>query len=169
MDLMREGHSLFLEEIQEGLTVAINNLGRGRGSTSLLFNKNFGLKKGTHIVRTFVGHAHFNRLDAFIPSRRVKINAVAARMQIRIAILAFVGNLNLIHHLNFSSAVITARNQMELGFNSSCGSLRTRRRFRLFLPISCHISGLVIFSRHFTPQWPCRTLQKTSSHITARQ
>jgi hypothetical protein len=90
-------------------------------------------------------------------------------MQIRITILAFIGYLHLIHHLNFGSAVVAARNQMEFGFDSSCSSFGTRRRLRLFLSIRRHIPGLIIFSRHFTPLWLCRMPQETSSHITARQ
>jgi hypothetical protein len=56
---------LFLEEIEEGLTMTVYHLGWGR-STSLLFDKNLGLEKGTHVVRAFVGHAHFYRFRAFI-------------------------------------------------------------------------------------------------------
>ena len=55
---------LFLEEIEEGLTVAIHNL--GSSATSLFFYQDLGLKKRTEIVHAFVGNTNLYLLCAFI-------------------------------------------------------------------------------------------------------
>lgn len=80
--------------------MTVYHLGWGR-ATSLLFDKNLGLEKGTHVVRAFAGYAHFYRLRTFIACGRIKIETVAAGMQICAATLAFVRGSNLIHHLDF--------------------------------------------------------------------
>ncbi len=75
-------------------------------------------------------------------------------MQIRAALLALVRYPDAIPlHLDFGRAIITARNQMELGFHSSSRSFWTRRRLGSFfpVPVTILVAGLTIFSRHFPP------------------
>jgi hypothetical protein len=71
-------------------------------------------------------------------------------MQVGAAILALIRSLNVIHHLNLGSAIIAAGYQVEFRLDSSPGTLLTRRGFWLSFPVGIHISGLAIFSRHFS-------------------
>ena len=56
---------LFLEKIEEGLTVTVHYLGR-RSATSLFFHQNLRLKKRTQIVDAFVRNPHFHGFGALI-------------------------------------------------------------------------------------------------------
>jgi hypothetical protein len=125
---------------------------RSRGASPLFFNQYLWLKKGTEIIRALVGDAHLNRFDAFVSSRWIKIKAVTAGMQISPTILALIGYADLVvHNLDFRSAIIAARNQVELRLNSPAGALGTRGRLGLPFPfpIGIHIAWLTILSRHF--------------------
>ncbi len=73
-------------------------------------------------------------------------------MQIRAAVLALIRDSDLIHYLNFRGAIVAARDQVELGLDSSSGPFGARRWLRLSLPVGIHIAGLTIFSGHFNPQ-----------------
>ena len=58
-------NQLFLEKIEEGLTVTVHWLGRGC-SASLFLNKDLRLKQRAHIVDAFIADTHFYRFGAFI-------------------------------------------------------------------------------------------------------
>jgi len=105
-----------------------------RRATPLFFYKYFRLEKRTEIIGALVGHARLYRLDAFVSSGRIKIQAVTACMQIGAAILALVRYADLVHDLDFRSAIVAACNQVELRFHSSAGAFGTRKRFRLPFP-----------------------------------
>jgi hypothetical protein len=138
---------LLLEEIVEGLTMAVFNSGRG-GAASLLFDEDFRLKKGTQVVQAFVGDAHLHLPAAFVPRRWVEVKTVAACVEIGAAVAALVGNLDLIHHLNLGSAVVAACDLVKARFHAAGRSLVPRRRLRLFFTIGILITGLTIFPIH---------------------
>jgi hypothetical protein len=138
---------LLLKEVEEGLAVGIHNL--WSGAASLFLYQDFGLKKRTNVIRAFVRYADFHRLDALIAGCRIKVQAITAGMQVRVAVLALIRNADLIHHLNFCSAIITASNQMEFRFDSAAGALLAWRWFWLPFPVGILVTGLAIFSGHF--------------------
>lgn len=130
--------------------MAVLNLGgSSRGAASLLFDQDFGFEKRAEVVLILVGDANLDRLDALVARCRVKIQAVAAGMQICPAILAFIGKLNLVHHLDFHGAVAAPRDQVESCLNAARGSLWTWRRLRLSCSVFGLIAGLSILSTHF--------------------
>ncbi len=131
--------------------MAIDYLGSSRAAP-LFFHKDLRLKQRTNIVHAFVWDPHLDSFGAFISGCRIKIQAVTARMQVCAAIFALVRRTDAFHHLNFLGTVVTARNQMELRFDSSARPFRTRRRFRSCFPVIILITGLTIFSSHFLPQ-----------------
>jgi hypothetical protein len=59
------GFRLFLEKVEEGLTMAVDYLGSSRAAP-LLFHKDLRLKKGTEIVDAFVRHPHLDSFGAFV-------------------------------------------------------------------------------------------------------
>ena len=138
---------LLLEKIVEGLTMAVFNPGRG-GTAPLLLDKYFRLKKGAQVVRALVGHTHLHLPAAFISGRRVEVQAVTACVEIRAAVPALVGNLNLIHHLNLGGAVVAACDLVKACFDAAGRPLVPRRRFWLFFTIGILITGLTIFPIH---------------------
>ncbi len=56
---------LFLEQIEEGLTVAIHYFGRC-GATSLLFNEHLGIKRRAEVVHAFVHDPDLDRLRTLV-------------------------------------------------------------------------------------------------------
>jgi hypothetical protein len=72
-------------------------------------------------------------------------------MKIGSAIPAFIRNTDLIHYLNFLGAIVAPRDEVKSRLDSPTRSLGTRRRLGPFFPVTMHISGLLIFSRHFPP------------------
>ena len=123
-----------------------------RSSTaSPLLYQYFRFEKGTQIVHTLVWHSDLCRFGAFIASRRIEVEAVAASVQIRTAVLALLCYMDLIHYLDFRSAVVAAGYQVKLRLNLSPGPLRTRRRFWFLLTVTFVIAALTILPGHFPP------------------
>ncbi len=143
-------NSLPFEEIQKCLPMAVFGFGRCRAA-SLFLDQDFGLKKGADIVGALVGHTHFHGLSTFIACRRIKIQAVSAGMQVRAAVPAALGDLDLIRNLNFRRAIVAARDQVKSGLNAPSRSLGSRRRFGLSIAIVILIAGLTVLSAHFPP------------------
>ena len=119
-------------------------------AASLLFNKDLGFKKSAEIVHTFIGYPHFNRPISLVARRRIKIDAIAAGVQISTAVVALFRNTDFLHQLNFRSAIVAASNQVEFGLDPASSPFLTRRRFWLSFPVRIHIAGLSIFSGHFS-------------------
>jgi hypothetical protein len=113
--------------------MSIHNLW-SRGATPLFFYQYLRLERGTGIIGSLVGNAHLYRFVAFVSRRRVEIKAVTARMQIGPTILALVGRADLVHDLDFQSAIIAACNQVEFRFHSPARAFRARGWFGLSLP-----------------------------------
>jgi hypothetical protein len=137
---------LFLEEIVEGLAVAVD-FGRC-SSTPLLFDQNLGLEERAEIIGTLVGHPHFNRFDALIARRRVEVQAIAAGVKIGPTVFALVGCLNLIHYLDLGRAVVAPRDQVKARFHASTRTLWPWRRLGLPLTVTVLVAGLTILSIH---------------------
>jgi len=132
--------------------VAVFRSSRG-GPTSLFFDQHLGFEEEAHIVGALVRHAHFNGLDALVACRRVEVKAVAAGMQIRATVPAFVGNLDLLLELDLSRAVVAARDKVETGFYPSSCALRAWRRLGFLLAVTVvHVTALTILSAHGSPQ-----------------
>ena len=113
--------------------MSIDNLW-SRGSTPLFFYQYLRLEKGTEVIRALVGDAHLYRFGAFVSSRRIKVQAITAGMQVGPAILALIGCPDLVvHDLDFRSAIIAACDQVEFRFHSPARALRAGGRFRLSL------------------------------------
>jgi hypothetical protein len=121
----------------------------GGGAASLFLNKDLGFKEAAEIVHTLIGYPHLYGFDALVACRRIKIDAIAASMQISSAFVALVRNANFVHQLNFWGAIVAAGDQVEFCLDSSTGSFLTRWRFWLSFPVSIHIAGLSVFSGHF--------------------
>jgi hypothetical protein len=143
-------YRLFLEEIEEGLAMTVHYL-RSSCAAANLFNKHLGLEERTDIINALIRHTRFDRLSALVARCWIKIQTVAAGMQIRPAIAAFIRNPDLIHYLNLRGAIITPRDKMKFCLDSSSRSPGTRRRFGLPFSLAIHISGLTIFSIPFPP------------------
>src|SRR5438552_4171584 len=88
-------------------------------AASLFLYQDLGLEKRAHVVHILIGNTHFDGFDAFIPCGGIEIHAVAAGVQVRSAVLAFIGDLNLIHHLDFCRTVVAARHQDEFCLSAS--------------------------------------------------
>ena len=151
---MQLGVCLFLEEIEKSLAVTVFHPGR-RCAAPLFLHKDLGLEQGAEVIDAFVGDAHLHRFDAFIARGRIEIQAVAAGMQIRPAILALIRDTDAFHHLNLGCAIVAAGNQVKFRFYPSSRSFGPRRRFWLSFPVGSvgiHVAGLTVFSGHFHPQ-----------------
>jgi len=123
-----------------------------RSSTaSLLFNQDLGLEEWAEIVRAFVGHANLDRLPALIARRGIKVEAVAAGVEIRSTVLALVGSLDLIRDLNLRGAVVASCDQMETRLDAATRAPGARRRFGFPFAVTILIAGLTIFSIHCSP------------------
>src|SRR5687768_1375976 len=130
--------------------MAVLHLGRSsRGAASLLFDQDFGFEKRAEVIFILVGDANLDLLDALVARRRIKIQAVAAGMQIGPAILAFVGKLNLVHHLDFHGAIAAPRDQVKACLNAARSSFWTWRRLEFPCSVLVLITGLSILSTHF--------------------
>jgi hypothetical protein len=127
-------YRLFFKEIEKRLTMTVFDLGGG-DAASLLFNKNLRLEQRAYVVGAFIDHPDLDRLDAFIAGRGIEVQAVPAGMKIRIALIAFIGDLYLPGHLYLRSAVVASRNKMEFCFNSSSGPPMSGRRLRFSFPV----------------------------------
>ena len=106
-----------------------------RCAASLLLDQDFRLIKRADIVGAFVGYTNFHRLSAFVARSRIEVQAVAAGVKIRSAVLALVGGLDLVQDLDLRRAVVAARDQMEARFDAACRALGPRRRLGLPLAI----------------------------------
>jgi hypothetical protein len=145
---------LFFEEIKKSLAVTVHCPDSGgRGTTSLLFDQDLGLKEDTNVVGALVGYTDFDRLQTFITCGRIEVQAVAAGMKVGAAALALVRDLYLFHHLDLRRTVVAACDQMEFGFDPASGSPWTRGRLRPTLSLLILISHLTILSIHFIPLW----------------
>ena len=140
---------LFLEEIVKGLTVTVS-LGRCR-TAPLLFDEDLGLEKCANVVGALVRHAYLDRFHALITRRGIEVQAVATGVKIRSAILALVGNLDLIDDLNLSCAVVTSRDQVKARLDTASYTFGPRWRFGLPLSITVLITGLTVLSIHRSP------------------
>jgi len=137
---------LLLEKIVEGLAMGV--FGPRLRGASLFLYKDLGLEERAHVVRTLVGNAHFDGFDAFVPRRGIEVHAVAARVHVRSAVLALIGDLNLIHHLDFRRTVVAARHQDEFCLYASAGALGPRGWLWFSFPVTVHVTVLLILSRH---------------------
>ena len=88
-----------------------------RSAASLFFDKYLGFKKSAEIILIFAGNTRLYRLYALVSRGGIKIQAVAAGVQVVTAVFAAVRNLNLPVQLYFSRAVVAARYKMELRFH----------------------------------------------------
>ena len=130
--------------------MAVLNLGgSSRSAASLLFDQDLGFEQRAKVVFILVGDADLDLLDALVARRWIKIQAVAAGMQIGPAILAFIGKLNLIHHLDFHSAIAAARDQVKARLNATRSALCTRGRLGPSCSVFVLVAGLSILSTHF--------------------
>jgi hypothetical protein len=146
-------YGLLFEEIKKGLTMAVHGPADGGScSAALLLDENFGLKENTQVVCALIGDADLNGLHALIAGRRIKVQAVAAGVQIRAAGLAFICNLNLLHHLDLCGAIVAACDQLKPRLDTTRGSLRPWRRFGPALTLEVLITGLTILSIHLLPR-----------------
>src|SRR5512144_1248729 len=104
----------------------------GSSPAPLLLDQDLGFEQRTDIVGAFVGNANFNWLDALVAGRRIKIQAVAACVQIGATVPAAFGDRNLVGDLDLRGAVVAPRNQMETRFNARGRAFgpSLRRRFR---------------------------------------
>jgi hypothetical protein len=142
---------LFLEEIEKCLAVTVFYPGRRRAA-SLFFHKDLRLEQRAKVIDAFIRDTHFHRFYALVARGRIEVQAIAACMQVRAAILALVCGTDMFHDLNLLRAIVAARNQVEFCFDPSSRSFGPRRRFRLSFPVGIHIAGLTVFSRHSHPQ-----------------
>ena len=117
----------------------------------------------TEIVGVFVHNADFYGLYAFVARRRVKIQAVAASMQIGAANTALVRDLDLPCDLYLSGAIVAAGYLMETGLDPASRPFGAGRRLGALLPLAIVIPRLTVFSAHSTP------LQNSSSNGLLRK
>ena len=117
-------------------------------AASLFLYQDLGLEKRAHVVRILIGNTHFDGFDAFIPCGGIEIHAVAAGVQVRSAVLAFIGDLNLIHHLDFCRTVVAARHQDEFCLYASARTLGPRRWLWFSFAVTVHVTVLPILSGH---------------------
>jgi hypothetical protein len=117
-------------------------------AASLFLYKDLGLEKRAHVVHILVGNAHFDGFDAFIPRRGIEVHAVAAGMQVRSAVLARIGDLNLIHHLDFRRTVVAARHQDEFCLYARARALGPRGWFWFSFAVTVHVTVLLVLSGH---------------------
>ena len=124
----------------------------GSNAAAPLFDQHFGFEKGAEIVGALVDHAHLYGLDALIARRGIKIQTIAASVQVGAAIFAGLSKLDLIRNLDLPSTVVAAGDQVKTRLDAASGSFGARRRLGFFLPVFILISVLTILSGHFLPQ-----------------
>ncbi len=122
--------------------------GPRRRAASLFLYKDLGLEKRAHVVHILVGNAHFDGFDAFIPRRGIEVHAVAASVQVRSAVLALIGDLNLIRHLDFRRTIVAARHQDEFCLYASTRAPGPRGWLWFSFAVTGHVTVLLILSRH---------------------
>jgi hypothetical protein len=143
------GSGLFLEEVVEGLSVAV---GFGRcGSAPLFFNQDLGLEERAKIVGTLVGYPYFDGLPAFVPCRRIEVQAIATSMKVGPAVLALVVCLDLVYYLDLRGAVVAPRDEVETRLYAPAHALGSRGRLGFPLAVTVLVTGLTILSIHRSP------------------
>ncbi len=124
---------------------------RRGGPAALFFDKDFGLEQEAKVVRAFVGHSGFDGLGALIPRRRVKVQAIPARVKICPAVLALVSDLHLLTDLDLGGAIVAACDQMKSGFHAPRSAFGAGRRFGSLLAFLILVAYLTILSTHSQP------------------
>ena len=138
---------LFLEEVEEGLAVAVLRL-RGGSTTSLLLHQYLRFKERARVVDVLVRNPYRYGFHALVARRRIKVQAVAAGMQVCPAVLAFVCWLDLIHHLDLYCTVAAASDQVKSRLHPPGVAFRSRRELRSSISIGILVTALAILSGH---------------------
>ena len=85
---------LLFKEIEKSLASTVFSL--GRGPAPLLLYENLCFIQRAKIVGALIRHPNLDRFHALVARRGIKIQAIATGMQVRAALTAFFGDLDLI-------------------------------------------------------------------------